>query len=123
MKSRRYQKGLSMWQLSYVLGSLAVFGIVGVKALPLYLEYLKVERAVKATASSGSADPVSAHRELQRRWDIEDIKTIQPKDVKVLRTDKGVALNYDYDASVDLFFNAKLLLHFAGNEPVNLGGQ
>ena len=123
MKSSRYQKGMSMWQLSYVLGSLAVFGMVGTKSIPLYLEHLSIERAVKGTASSGNADPASAHRELQRRWDIEDIKSLLVKDVKVVRTEKGVALQYEYDVGVDLFGNARLVFHFAGNEPVTLAGQ
>lgn len=117
--SSKYQKGLSMWQMAYVLGSLGVFGIVGMKALPLYLENMKVERAVKKTSTSGDIDPVSIRRELHRIWAIEDIKTIQPEDIKVVRVENGAALTYDYEASVPLFGNASLVMHYVGNERIS----
>ena len=122
MQSRRFQKGLTIWQLAYVLGSLGIFGIVGAKALPLYLDHLKVKRAVSQTASEGNSDPAAVISELYRRWAIEDIQFLEPKQIRIARINDGAALTYDYEAKVELFGNASLVFHYVGSHRIAPGG-
>ena len=64
-------------------------------------------------------DPVMVRKSLQRRWDIEDIVTVMPKDIAIERGENGGGwLSYDYEARAHLFYNVDLVLTFDGREPV-----
>lgn len=114
MQSGHAQRGMGLIKLIFVGGALAVLVIVGIKCLPIYGNEAKLARAVNGVANEGG-DPATIVRALQRRWDIEDISYLQPKDV---RFEKGASgnyrLTYSYEARVHLFYNADLVLTFSG---------
>ncbi len=117
MQSRHRQQGFM--KLFFIFGSIAFVAVVGLKLFPLYTNQLKVARVVKSAASEGSIDPVQVRNSLQRRWDIDDITIITPKDILIERDGNGGgALKYDYEARTHLFYNVDLVLHFEGREPV-----
>lgn len=118
MGSRSRQKGIGWFGLLFVLATLGIFTVVGVKLLPLYLNQMKIASSINKVA----ADPAYATAEvgqlrsaLQRYWDIESIDTLTPRDIKVKRTDKGRFLSYDYEAREHLFYNIEVLIHFQGD--------
>ncbi len=117
MQSRHRQQGFM--KLFFIFGSIAFVVIVGLKMFPLYTNQLKLSRVVKNVASEGTIDPVQVRNSLQRRWDIEDIEIITPKDIKITPGGNGGGtLQYDYEARTHLFYNVDLVLHFEGREPV-----
>ncbi len=117
MQSRQRQQGF--FKLFFIFGSIAFVAIVGMKLFPLYANQLKVARVVKSAASEGTIDPVAVRSALQRRWDIEDITIITPKDILIERGQNGGgALAYNYEARTHLFYNVDLVLTFEGREPV-----
>ena len=117
MQSRRHQQGFI--KLLFTFGSIAFVATVGIKLFPLYGNELKLARVVKSAASEGTIEPVQVRNSLQRRWDIEDIIMIEPKDIKIERgPNGGGALSYDYEARTHLFYNVHLVLKFSGREPV-----
>lgn len=117
MQSKHRQQGF--FRLFFIFGSIAFVAIVGIKLLPLYINQMKVSRVVKSAASEGTIDPVQARNGMQRRWDIEDINIITPKDILIERGENGGGkFTYDYEARTHLFYNVDLVLHFEGSEPV-----
>lgn len=120
MQMRSRQKGAGLFKLIFIFGTLAIYAIVGAKVFPLYSDHFKVVKAVKGVASEGITDPLEVRKALERRWMIEDIKGIEPTDVKLQRGDRGkVSLVYDYEARAHLFYNADVSLIFTGSEPVS----
>jgi hypothetical protein len=120
MPSRQRQQGFI--KMIFIFGSIAFVAIVVMKLFPLYGNQLKLARAVQQTAKEGTIDPVQVKNALQRRWDIEDITNIEPKDIKIERNGSGGgALVYDYEARTHLFYNVHLVLTFNGREPVSGG--
>ena len=117
MQSRHRQQGF--FKLFFVFGSLAFVAIVVLKLYPLYLNEMKLARAVSSTASEGSIEPLSVRNALQRRWDIDDIIMVTPKDIFIERgKNGGGALTYNYEARTHLFYNVDLVLTFEGRSPV-----
>lgn len=117
MQSKRHQQGFI--KLFFIFGSIAFVAIVAMKLFPLYANQLKLTRAVEQTASEGSVDPLAVRNALQRRWDIDDITQILPKDIKIERDGRGGgALTFDYEARTHLFYNVDLVLKFDGRAPV-----
>lgn len=117
MQSKHRQQGFI--KLFFIFGSIAFVAIVIMKLFPLYSNELKLSRAVQQTASEGSIDPLAVRNALQRRWDIDDIIIIMPKDILIERgSNGGGALVYNYEARAHLFYNVDLVLTFSGRAPV-----
>lgn len=120
MQMRSRQRGAGLFKMLFLFGTLGLYAIVGAKVFPLYSNHFKVARAVKSVANEGDTDPVSVRKALERRWMIEDIVIIEPQDIKVVRGDRNkVSLAYDYEARAQLFYNAEVVLTFAGSEPLS----
>lgn len=120
MALRHKQRGVGLVGLFFLFGMIAFVGTVAVKCLPLYLNQMKVARSVHAVAvdpENANHDTQTLRNRLQRRWDIEDTKMLEPRDVKVEQRKDGTrALVYDYEARVNLFYNIFIVIQFKGSE-------
>lgn len=125
MRSR--QTGLTMWGWLMVLGLIAFFATVGIKTVPIYLNHGQAVKAIKSVASDPSnanASVAELRRSLQRRWDIDYISRLEPKDIKVKRLPSGQrALVYEYEAREHLFYNISIVVEFAGEEVIQGSGN
>jgi len=94
-----------------------------IKVGPLYLNEFQVNSAVRDIASQHGAvgesvDVAAIRSALQKRWDIDYLTQVQPKDIKVVRTAGGLFLSYDYDAEVPLFGNITVIARFKADIPL-----
>ncbi len=123
MNMRRQQRGLGFWGLLFVLAVGGFAALVLIKCVPIYINEMAVTRAVhdvasKNTASDGEVDVAAIRDSLQRRWDIDYINRIEPKDIKVVRDEHGLKLSYEYEAREHLFYNIFIVIHFAEDIPI-----
>lgn len=101
-----------------VLGLIAFFATLVIKCLPLYLNQMKIARALHGVAEDpeiSASDAQNIRTHLHRRWLIESIDSLTPEDVKLRRNAAGRALIYDYEARTHLFYNIDLIVHFQGD--------
>ncbi|MBR9813271.1 DUF4845 domain-containing protein [bacterium] len=115
------QAGLGMWGLMFVFLVIGFVALVTLKCTPIYLNHLKVETAINAVAddtSYSSATPFEIRRALQRRWDVDDVKHLKTKDVKIQRADNTRVLSYDYEVKVPLFANISIVIQFKASKRV-----
>jgi hypothetical protein len=113
MRSRqRGATALGMLCIVAVLG----FGLYGViRLFPLYMEYMAVKRALTQTAKEASGNPTSPQQlrqSLDRRWSIEDIKSLQPKDVEIKKMGSGYSMRAWYRAESPFVANVSLAADF-----------
>jgi len=94
-----------------ILG-LAVFGVI--RLVPLYLEYMAIARALEQTVRENSGGSQQAlPTALIRRWTIEDIDSIQPKDVEIKRGPNGsFVMRAWYRAEAPFISNVSLVVDF-----------
>lgn len=123
MNLRNAQRGLTLWSGLYLFGSIAFIALCGIKIGPLYLNEFQVNRAVRDVAAEssvvgGNVDVAAVRLALQRRWDIDYLSQLEPRDVKVVRTSGGLFLSYDYDAEVPLFANIIVVANFKADIPL-----
>ena len=119
MELARKQLGIGMLNLLYVLVTLAVFGLVGLKLLPLYLEGFKVQKAITAVAAAPGATertPRELAYSVVKRLDIDGVTRIKERNWKEYLTikirGKAVSIQAEYQAVVPLFMDISLLTHF-----------
>ena len=80
------------------LGTLSIVAVLGlglygvIRLVPVYIEYMAVKRALTQTAKDASGNPTTPQQlrqSLDRRWTIEDIKSVQPKEIEIARAPNG----------------------------------
>lgn len=116
MRLPEHQHGLGWFGSVFMFALIAFAATVTVKCVPLYLNQMKISKVVHSVAEDTAlsrGEPSEIRKGLQRRWDIEDIKTLEPADVKIMRTDRGRFLTYSYEARTRLFYNLSIVLEFS----------
>jgi hypothetical protein len=125
MQLRQRQQGLGLWGWIFILSVIGFVAMITMQLVPLYLAEMSIERVVKSTAqdpANAGAPIQTLRRNMQTRWDVEGITTLDVKDVELVKSGTGRALAYDYEARAELFANIALVVHFEGNYPLPGGG-
>jgi Domain of unknown function (DUF4845) len=98
-----------------ILALVGIIGYAGLRLVPLYLNYMKVARSMDATAAdfkSDNPDLDGIRRSLEKHWQIEDISSVDSKDVELLKDEGRVSLHVSYDDSTPFMSNVSLSVHF-----------
>ncbi|HEV2229836.1 MAG TPA: DUF4845 domain-containing protein [Steroidobacteraceae bacterium] len=117
------QRGVTFIGWLFLLTPLAMVGYAGVRLLPVYLNYMKVVRALNLVASdaSGSADPRSIRSTIDKHFEIDMVDYPTAKDIKVTRSGNGWDVEASYDDEAPLFAN--ISLHVVFDKTVHAGGS
>jgi len=113
---RERQRGMTFIGLLCILVLVGIIGYAGVRLVPLYLNYMKIARTMEAAATeyktdSGGTDAVKTS--LDRHWAIEDITTVNYKDIEITKDENGgLQLHVAYDDSAPYIANVSLSVHF-----------
>jgi Domain of unknown function (DUF4845) len=113
MRSR--QRGATLIGMITIIAILGL-GLYGaIRLIPLYFEYMAITRALTQTAKElgdGPTSPVQLRNSLDRRWTIEDIKRIQPKDIDIRKAGRGYTMRAWYRAEAPFIANVSLVVDF-----------
>jgi hypothetical protein len=112
---RDRQRGLTFIGLLFIMGMVGLIGYAGIRLLPLYLNYMKVARSMDAAAGefkSDTPDVGAVRRSLEKHWQIEDISSVDAKDVEVAKDESGIVLHVAYDDTAPYIANVSLSMHF-----------
>lgn len=114
----KYQRGLSLNAL--VLGGavLALISLLAMKAIPPWIEYGNLVKAVKGTAADSSlkaATVANVRAAFTRRADMDDVKSITAQDLDITKEGGELVISFKYEKKVPLFHNVSLLFDFEGS--------
>jgi Domain of unknown function (DUF4845) len=113
MKHR--QRGATFLGIVVILLILGAGLYMGIRLVPVYLEYTKVARALEQVRDQFSADDANPHAirvALEKRWDVEDIQSIGWKEVAITKTSDGYDMQAAYDVERPLVANVYILARF-----------
>ena len=121
MRSR--QRGATFLGMVVILAILGFALYAGIRLTPLYLEYMAVARALEQTAKeeAGATSPQTLRNALDRRWTIETIDSIQPKDIEIKKAGSGYTMRAWYRAEAPFISNISLVADF--DKTVQVGGD
>jgi hypothetical protein len=126
MNLRQRQRGIGWFGLLFVFGMVAFVALVTMRCLPIYLNQMKIAKAVHNVASdlslASSQEGTEIYKSLQRYWDVDSIDTLKPHDIKITRTDRGRMMSYKYEARAPLFYNISILIEFQDSMSMVAGG-
>jgi hypothetical protein len=111
---RHRQRGITFIGLLFILAlvGLPVFAVI--KLVPVYLNYMAVSRNMEAlrTEFKGTPDLGGIRRSLDRHWNIDDVTTLQTKDIEITKDEGVVIVHAAYDDKVSYLGNISLVVSF-----------
>jgi hypothetical protein len=113
--SMRRQQGMTLIGMLIVAAIAGVFLLAGIRLVPIYLEYLKVEttlREVKKDLDGSNAGPGQIRTAIERRFDIEAVTAITARDIKIERSANGYLVSADYEGRAPFLGNVYLVMDF-----------
>jgi Tfp pilus assembly major pilin PilA len=111
----RKQQGMTLIGMVVVAFIAGIFVLAAIRLTPIYLEYMNVDSAMKSMKrdlDGSNAGPSQIRTALQRRFDIDNVKSITPRDVKVERTANGYVVRADYESRAPFVANVYFLVDF-----------
>ncbi|HEX3395073.1 MAG TPA: DUF4845 domain-containing protein [Steroidobacteraceae bacterium] len=112
---RNHQHGMTFIGLLCILALAGVVVYAGIRLAPLYLNYMKVAKAMDSAATEvkgDNPDPAALKMILSRHFEIDDPSGVTEKDIEITRDDSGIQMHVAYDDSVPYVANVSLSVHF-----------
>ena len=113
MRSR--QRGATFIGIVVIVAILGFALYAAIRLVPVYFEYMAVARALEETAkehADGPTSPQELRNSLDRRWTIEDINSIQPKEIEIKKAGSGFTMRAWYRAETPFIYNVSLVADF-----------
>jgi len=119
---RNRQLGVTAIGWLFLLTPLVIVGYAGIRLAPVYLNYMKVSKAMETTSTEikGGATPTTIRNSLDKHFDIDMIEYPTTKDMKITRDGGAWVLECAYEDDAPLFSN--LSLHVVFDKKVRIEG-
>jgi hypothetical protein len=111
----KFQQGLTLISLIFVLGIFGFFVLLILKIGPIYLDHSKVLSALSAVEKSndiGSLSESEIRSSLTKRFDMNYVKQATEKDVKIVKQGNYLKVNLDYEVVEKIVGNLSVLVEF-----------
>lgn len=109
------QKGFSLSGLLVISFFLIILALLGMKLVPVYLEYSSIHKNLVATAKeAGTQDSDFNQIKLAfaKRAQIDNIKSITVQDIKINKVNGRTVLSTQYSKQIPLMSNISLNIDF-----------
>ncbi|TFZ02452.1 DUF4845 domain-containing protein [Ramlibacter henchirensis] len=108
--SRARQAGISFFGFIIVMAVLAALGVLVAQAVPSMLEFQAVVKAMERAKDAGT--PQDVRSAFNRSANIDDIKSVDGKDLEIVKVNDRTVLKVAYDKQIHMFGPAYLLLKY-----------
>lgn len=115
---RHLQKGASLWMVLLIAAALGFAVVFGLKLVPIYLEWWKVEKAVSGALQPGvgAQSPREINSAIVRRLDIDEVRRMTNANLgeymTITKKGKTVIVDINYDVVEPLVGNLSVVAHF-----------
>ncbi len=108
----RRQSGMTLITLALLLVVIAFLALILIKLLPVYLENFSVSTSLSSLEKESGGDISSLKEKLFRRFDINDVKRVERKHVKMVNQGAMTSVTVKYEVRVPMLFNVDAVVMF-----------
>lgn len=112
------QKGFSLSGLLVISFFLIILALLGMKLVPVYLEYSSIQKNLAATAKEAGTQDSDFNQirlAFAKRVQIDNIKSITVQDIKINKVNGRTVLSTQYSKQIPLVSNISLNIDFEAN--------
>jgi hypothetical protein len=119
---RNRQVGVTAIGWLFLLTPLALVVYAGIRLAPVYLNYMKVVKAMDQAGNElkGGVNPQSIRATIDRHFEIDMVDYPTTKDMKITKDGASWLVESQYDDDAPLFAN--LSIHVTFDKKVKIGG-
>ena len=122
---RNRQMGVTAIGWLFLLTPLAVVIYAGIRLAPVYLNYMKVVKAMEGTVGelkAGGVSPQSIRTAIDKHFEIDMVEYPTTKDMKITKDGASWIVESQYDDDAPLFANLSLHVTFDKKVKIGSGG-
>ncbi len=122
---RDRQRGVTAIGWLFLLTPVAIVVYAGIRAAPVYLNYMKVAKAMDQAGGelkAGGANPQSIRTTIDKHFEIDMVEYPTTKDLKITRDGGDWLVESQYDDDAPLFANVSLHITFDKKVRIRGGG-
>jgi hypothetical protein len=122
---RNRQLGVTAIGWLFLLTPLAVVVYAGIRLAPVYLNYMKVAKAMDGAVGelkSGGISPQSIRTTIDKHFEIDMVEYPTTKDMKITKDGGSWVVESQYDDDAPLFANVSLHITFDKTVRISGGG-
>jgi Tfp pilus assembly protein PilE len=112
---RRQQRGMTLIGMVLVAFVAGIFVLAAIRLTPIYLEAMNVDSALKSMKrdlDGSNAGPGQIRTAMERRFNIDNVKSLTARDIKIERTANGYVVNASYESRAPFVANVYFLVDF-----------
>ncbi|MEH6420449.1 DUF4845 domain-containing protein [Pseudomonas sp. CGJS7] len=116
---KRNQRGITLLGFIILLAVVGVFLYVGMKVVPMYMEFYSVKRSLADMAKESDiaqADPATIRDRFNRRMNVSYVENIQSENIKFARNDRGLTVIVQYEVRRPLIGNLDVVGRFKAEQ-------
>ena len=107
------QRGLSIVGLVVLIAVIGLVAVIAMRVLPTFVEYRAILGAVKKAQPATSV--VEIQKAFERSAAIDDITTINSKDLEIKKVNEEVVVSFAYTKKIPLFGPVSLSIDYSGS--------
>lgn len=111
----RKQQGMTLIGMVIVAFIAGIFVLAALRLTPIYLEYMNIDSALKSMKrdlDGSNAGPAQIRTAMGRRFDIDNVKSLNARDIKIERTANGYNVAAQYESRAPFVANVAFLVSF-----------
>ncbi len=110
-----HQKGMTAIGWLLVLGLIAFFTLITLRLIPGYLEFAKVSSVLESLQNEPGITrktKTEIYRLIGKRFDVNDIFQVEPKQVKIAKDKDGLKISVNYERREHVIGNVDVVATF-----------
>jgi hypothetical protein len=118
------QQGLTLISMIFVLGSIAVFVLLLLNIVPIYLDHNKVANALNALEKTGGIASKTEYEikdGLRKQFDLNYVYDVTKDDIKITKHGSYLKVAIQYEVVKKLVGNLSILAEF--NDVIEVGSS
>lgn len=115
MQSRNRQSGLTFISILMLLVIFGFYVYLGLKLLPIYLEYYKVKSVVSAVQKENQTaqqTPEQIRQTLMNRFYINEVRRLTGKEIKIKPVPAGTLVEVEWEVREPALGNVDMVVYF-----------
>ena len=115
MQSRNRQSGMTFISILMLLVILGFYVYLGLKLLPIYLEYYKVKSVVSAVqkeSQTAQQTPEQIRQTLMNRFYINEVRRLTGKEIKIKPVPAGTLVEVEWEVREPALGNVDMVVYF-----------
>ena len=114
----KHQQGITAIGFILIIGMIAFFTAIGVKLIPMYIEYYSVTsilKTIQGEPETASRSVAEIEDTILKRFSINEVHRVTKDDITITKEGKKMIIEIAYEARVPLFGNIDVVGNFKNN--------